>query len=178
MAMYKKAVELQPSAANYTRLGVSVFSLGHCEEAKTYYDKALALNPSQLTFYNLADAYRCLNQKTEATKYYQLAIDRALRNLQVNPKDATTLSLLGLYYAKKGDAVRGREFARRARSLDPKDVQILYQSAVAAALGGDKRESLDLLAQAIQKGYSRMEAANDRDLNSISADPEFKKLIQ
>jgi tetratricopeptide (TPR) repeat protein len=178
VSMYKKAVELAPSAANYTRLGVSVFFLGRCDEAKSYYDKALALNPGTLTLANLADADRCLGQKAEAAKYYQLAIDKALRALQVNPRDASTLGALGEFYAKKGDVTRGLEFTRRALALDSKNAQILYQGAVASALGGDKRRSLELLTQAIQNGYSRMEAASDRDLKLISSEPEFKKLTR
>jgi len=46
------------------------------------------------------------------------------------------------------------------------------------ALSGDKNKALHLLSQAIQKGYSKMEAANDRDLKVLAAEPEFKKLVQ
>jgi serine/threonine protein kinase/tetratricopeptide (TPR) repeat protein/TolB-like protein len=176
-AMYKKAVELEPSAENYSRLGTSIFFLGRCEEAKTYYEKALAKTADPVSLGNLADAYRCMGDEKEAAKYYQQAIDKGLQALQVNPNDAETLGLIGVKYAKKGDLVRGLEFERRARAIDPKNVKILYQSAVVFALSGDKRESLEQLAAAVQNGYSKMEAANDRDLKMLAAEPEFKKLV-
>ena len=178
VAMFKKAVELQPSALNYTNLGAGVFFLGRCEEAKADYEKALALNVDQTTLGNLADSYRCLGQSAQASKYYQQSIDKGLQAVQVNPKDSAALSLLGADYAKKGDIVRGLDFTRRARVLDPQNSEILYRSAIAFALGGDKRQAIGFLTQAIAKGYSRLEAAGDPDLKMLASEPEFKKLVQ
>jgi serine/threonine protein kinase/Flp pilus assembly protein TadD len=177
-AMFKKAVDLDPSADNYSNLGAGVFFLGRCDEARTYYQKAVDLNPDQTALGNLAGAYRCLGQQSQAAIYYQEAIDKGLLVLQVNPKDAATLGLLGTDYAKKGDFRRGLDFARRAMGLDPDDAQIVYQNAVVYALKGDKPQALDLLAKAIQKGFSKKEAAIDPDMKNLSSEAGFQKLIE
>jgi hypothetical protein len=70
------------------------------------------------------------------------------------------------------------QFARRALALDPQDPQILYNNAVVYGLGGMKPQALDFLGSAIQKGYSRKEAASDPDLKNLANDPAFKKLVQ
>ncbi len=71
VAMFKKAVDLQPSALNYSNLGAGLFFLGRCDEAKTYFEKALGLNADQVSLGNLAGAYRCVGQAAEASKYYR-----------------------------------------------------------------------------------------------------------
>jgi len=178
VAMYKKAVELQPSAVNYSNLGGGVYFLGRCDEAKTYFEKAVALQPAQVALGNLASAYRCLGQGPAASNYYKQAIDKGLAALQVNPRNAEALAQLGEDYARNGDVTRGVEFTRRAQTLDPQNGQILFQSAVVSALSGNRQQALDLLRQAIAKGYSRKEAAGEPDLKGLSADPEFRKLVQ
>lgn len=176
--MFQKAVDLQPSAANYSNLGAGVFFLGRCGEAKTYYEKAVGLVADQVSLGNLADAYRCLGQAAEAANYYGQAIDQGLRVLTVNPKDAGTLALLGEDYAKRGDLARGIEFARRAYALDAKNNEILYRNAVVMAIAGDKAKSLAMLRQAIEAGYSKMEAAREPDFRALRGDAEFKKVVE
>ena len=175
--MFKKAAEVQPSGDVYSNLGASVFFLGRCDEARGYFAKADAMNPGQyLTIGNLAQSYRCLGQDRQARQYYEQAINLALQTLQVNPKDAPALSWLGLYYAELGDAARGLEFARRARSVDSQDADLMYRQAAVFALAGDEQKAVATLKQALRGGYSVKEAASDPDLKRLRNNPEFRKL--
>lgn len=178
VAMYKKAADLQPTADNFSNLGAGVFFLGRCDEAKTYFQKAVDLNADVFSLGNLAGAYRCLGQHEQATQYYGQAIGKALQALQINPKDAGTLALLGTYYAKTGDAFRALSFGRRAKALDPNDAQILYQNAIILTITGDRAQALANLREAIQKGFSVKEAAIDPDLKGLANDPAFQKLMK
>ena len=80
------------------------------------FEKAVEMNPGDETCAgNLADAYRWAGQKDKANTTYDKAISLAYKQLQVNPRDANTMGHMALYYAKKGDSTRAKEFIKRAR---------------------------------------------------------------
>jgi len=126
---------------------------------------------------NLADAYRWSGQPDRANATYERAIALGFKQLQVNPRDANVLEQLGLYYAKKGDAIQALDFMRRARALSPADVNMIYNQAVVFAIGGRTAEALKALREALQKGYSLEEIKSDPELGTLQALPEFKKLV-
>ncbi|MGH9868480.1 MAG: TPR end-of-group domain-containing protein [Candidatus Polarisedimenticolia bacterium] len=54
----------------------------------------------------------------------------------------------------------------------------LYNLGCAAALGGDRKEALDWLGQAVSHGWSRGDQlAKDADLTSLRGDPAFDAII-
>jgi Flp pilus assembly protein TadD len=84
---------------------------------------------------------------------------------------------LALYYAKKGNAAEAANFIRRARSIEPSNVELIYDEALVYALAGHRDEALKVLRQAFQKGYPAEDAKNDPELNSLQSRPEFAKLV-
>ncbi len=179
VAMFRKAVATQPSAGSYSNLGAGLFFLKRCDEALTFFQKAVELDPDQyLQFGNLAGAYKCLGQQQQASANYEKAVNLALQVLRIDPKDAVTMAHLGTYYAELRDQSRAVEFVRRARTIDSKNPDILYQQAVVYARNDQPKGALEALAQALKQGYSAKEAADDPDLKSLANDPEFRKLTQ
>ncbi len=176
---FEKATELQPSFRGYSNLGTAYFYLGRYAEAAKMFEKAVKMSPNeQLAVGNLADAYRWLGQRDQALATYDRAIALALKALQVNPRDSSTLGSLALYYAKKDDANRGAEFIRRARSVDPNDNNLLYKEAVIHSLASRSAEALQSLREAFQKGYPPEEAKSDPELRKIWVTPEFERLVK
>ena len=55
--------------------------------------------------------------KAKAT--YDKAIALAFKALRMNPRSATTMGSLALYFAKRGDVAPATEFVRRARGSEP-----------------------------------------------------------
>jgi tetratricopeptide (TPR) repeat protein len=102
----------------------------------------------------------------------------AYRDLQVNPRNASTLNSLAVYYAKKGDSGQAFQYSRRARSIDPNDIQFLYDEAEVLALSNRTKEALKVLREAFQKGYPTEEAKNDPELKSLWTLPEFENLVR
>jgi len=140
--------------------------------------KAAEMNPNEMVAQgNLADAYRWSGQKEKSLATYDKAIALAYKDLQVNPRNAATLGMLALYYAKKGDAAQAQSFIRRARAIDGNNIELIYIEGVIQAQAGKSNDALRSLREAFQKGYPSEEAKNDPELGSLGAKPEFTSLL-
>jgi tetratricopeptide (TPR) repeat protein len=175
---FEKAISLTVNNdVAYSNLGYAYFELKRYEDAVTNFERAVQLNPTDsINMGNLADGYRWSGQKDKATATYDKAIELAYKDLQANPRSATTLSSLALYYAKKGQSVQALSFIRRARLLDKKNVDFMYDEAEIQALANRPDDALKLLRQALQKGASFTDAKNDPELGSLQGRPEFAEL--
>jgi len=137
------------------------------------------MNPNdQENMGNLADAYRWSGHADKAQSAYDKAIGLAYRELQVNPRQATAMNSLAMYYAKKGDSTQAMQFIRRARSIDPTNNQFIYDEGQILAIANRPEEALKALREAFQKGYSPEEARNDPELKSLESRPEFDNLLK
>jgi tetratricopeptide (TPR) repeat protein len=175
---FQKSLNIQPDATIYANIGTAYFFLKRYDDSVKMFEKAVELSPKdeQLAG-NLADAYRAGGRTDQAAATYDKAIQLAFQQLQVNPKLASVTGDLALYYAKKGDVTHALQYARQARSLDPDDLQLLYNQAEIYSLANRQKESLTALRDAFKKGYSPEEAVNDPELGSLKALPEFTKLV-
>jgi serine/threonine protein kinase/tetratricopeptide (TPR) repeat protein len=175
---FQKSLNIQPDATIYANIGTAYFFLKRYDDSVKMFEKAVELSPKdeQLAG-NLADAYRAGGRTDQAAATYDKAIQLAFQQLQINPKLASVTGDLALYYAKKGDVTHALQYARQARSLDPDDLQLLYNQAEIYSLANRQKESLLALRDAFKKGYSPEEAVNDPELGSLKSLPEFTKLV-
>jgi len=175
---FQKALQIQPHSMTYSDLGTAFFFLKRYAEAVPMFEKAVEMNQNDaMLMGNLADAYRWYNQTDKANATYDKAIALGFKQLQVNPRDASVMDQLSLYYAKKGDATQAADFIRRARAINPTDVGMIYDEAVVDTLSGRNEEALKMLREALQKGYSVKEVQADPELTGLQAHPGFAKLI-
>ena len=98
--------------------------------------------------------------------------------MAINPRDADAMGYLGQYLAKKGDPNRGLELVRRAHSMDPTDVSLVYFQAVVECIAGQKSEALKDLQQALKQGYPAQEAQSDPELKDLQKLPEFTAMMK
>src|SRR5712692_1935563 len=175
---FQKSLQIQPHFMAYSNLGTAFFFLKRYAESVPMFEKAVEMNQyDPMLVGNLADAYRWYNQIEKANATYERAIALGFKQLQVNPRDANVLEQLGLYYAKKGDAIQALDFMRRARALSPANVGMIYSQAVVFAISGRAAEALKALREALQKGYSLEQIKSDPELGALQSLPEFKKLV-
>jgi eukaryotic-like serine/threonine-protein kinase len=175
---FQKALQIQPHYLTYSNLGTAFFYLKRYAESVPMFEKAVEMNQNDaMLMGNLADAYRWSGQLDKANGTYERAIALGFKQLQVNPRDANVLDELGLYYAKKGDAVQALDFMRRARTLTRDDVNMIYDQAVVFAVSGRTPEALKTLREALQKGYSLEQVKSDPELAALQKLPEFGKLV-
>lgn len=176
---FQRALKLQPQADLYSNLGTAYFFLKRYEEAVQTFEKAVEMNPNDPDIMgNLADAYRWSGHADKAQSTYDKAIALAYKELQVNPRQAGAMSSLGVYYAKKGDTTQALQFVHRARSIDPANIQFIYNEAEVRALANQPAEALKSLREAFQKGYSPEEARNDPELKRLEGLPEYAELLK
>jgi tetratricopeptide (TPR) repeat protein len=109
---------------------------------------------------------------------YDKAIALAYNELRVNPRSASAMEQLSLYYAKKGDSGHALEFIRHAHSIEPSNISLLYTQAVVDCLAGQQTEALTALEEALKKGYSVEEAKNDPELGELQKLPQFGQLLE
>ena len=137
------------------------------------------MNPGEQTVVgNLADAYRWAGQKDKANATYDKAIALAYKQLQVNPRDANTMGLMALYYAKKGDSTQAKEFIKRARSIDPSDVYGLYISAVVDTIANEPKPAIAALRTALQKGFPIADLESEPEFAPLRLAPEYQALLK
>jgi tetratricopeptide (TPR) repeat protein/TolB-like protein len=176
---FQKSLELEQHSATYSNLGTAYFYLKRYDDAIKMFEKALEMKPNyELAVGNLADAYRWSGRKQLAMAAYDKAIALAYKDLQVNPRGADTMGSLALYYAKKGDSAHALEFIRHARSIEPENISLVYTQAVVYCLADRKLESLNVLDEALHKGYSLEEIKNDPELAELQKLPQFAQLVK
>jgi len=175
----KQATDLDPTWTQaWTNLGSAYFYLKRYDEAAKYYKKAVELVPnSSVNVGNLADDYRQMGDKANANATYDKAIALAQKEVEVNPRDFTTLGNLAVYYAKKGSDPLAVQYIRRARSINEKDVSLIYNSALVNVLGGRIAEAIADLREAVKAGYPVGQIKDDPDFQVLASSPEFAKLV-
>jgi adenylate cyclase len=77
-----------------------------------------------------------------------------------------------------GEKDKGRDWARRARKIDPDDPMLLYNLGCFHSLAGDVEEAIDCLERAatgglLQKGWYE----NDGDLDALRSHTRFQALL-
>jgi serine/threonine-protein kinase len=176
---YEQALKLHPHWLTYTNLGTAYFYLKRYDDAVKMFERAVALNSNDaITIGNLADGLRWAGQRERSVATYGTALTLAFKELQVNPKDTTTLGMVAQYYAKSGNDARARDFIQRARTIDPKNAALLYYETVVHALAHRKAAALASLEKALEGGYSAREAAEDPELQELAKSEAFSRLMQ
>ena len=176
---YQKALQIQPYAATYSNLGTSFFYLKRYQESVQMFQKAAEMSPGEETIVgNLADAYRWAGDKNKANATYDQAIGLAYKQLQVNPRDASALGHMALYHSKKGDSTQAQDFIRRARSIDPSGVYLIYTVAIVAANANDPAGAIEALRSALQKGFATADIDSDPEFASLHDRADYKALMK
>lgn len=174
---FQRALAIKPSWDAYSNLGTAYFYLRRYDEAVSAFQKAVDLNPNRhLLVGNLADAYRWSGQTEKANQTYDRAIDLAFKELKVNPRNADALASLALYYAKKGDSKEALTFIRRARTMDPDNVEYTYHETVVETLAGDLDAAMASLKDALSRGYPVEAVETDPELAKLRALPAFREI--
>jgi tetratricopeptide (TPR) repeat protein len=106
------------------------------------------------------------------------ALPAAERALALQPKNAAALGKKALALSHLGRHDEALRAADRALTLEPKNAVLWYDRSRSEALKGDRAGALQSLATAVVLDPQlKSAAATEEDLMSISAAPDFKKLV-
>ena len=176
---YQKALSIEPFYTTYSNLGAAYFFLKQYSNAVPMFEKAVEMNPNDTGMsVNLADAYRYAGQPDKAHDTYQKAIALGFKELATNPKNAEAMNQMALSFIKIGDANQANEYIKRARTIDPTNVNYIYSDAIIKSMGGHPQEALKALQQALENHYPAEYAQGDPELSGIQKDPQFAALIK
>ena len=179
LANYERAIAIAPSAFAYSNIGMIQYSKKRYQDAVSAYEKSARLVPSEaVTYRNLGDALMRAGARPRAIRAYQRAIDLAAEQLAVNQRDGRLISLQALCAVKMGETRRALARTADALAVSPADSEVLYQAGVVYALAGDRVRAGALLRDAVGRGFSATLLADDEDLASLRASPEFIALLK
>lgn len=174
----QKANDLEPDPVTFQNIAQAYYFLHKYPLARENAQKAVDLNPNnQLSYGIVADTYRVEGDTEKAYELYDKAITLALHDLQVNPRDAATMGNLAVYYARRHSEVRALDFIKRARALDPRLNELMYDNALIDVIYKRPDDATGNLTLAVKSGFSLKQIASDPDFQVLENDPAFKKLV-
>ncbi len=175
----KKSIALRPNLDAYSNLGTAYFSLRRFSDAAENFEQATKINNRNLVVWgNLGDAlYWSVARRGEAKAAYDKALELGKAQEKVNPRDGETLAMMADYYAMNGQKSEAMDSLQRAVRLEPKNSEVLFRTALVYNHFGQTTEALQWLQKAIQEGYSRSEARDFPDFDSLQSNPQFKALL-
>ena len=179
-AALKRSISITPNASAYTNLGTLYYHDRRYAESASMMEKAIERGASGYLYWgNLAEAYGRLPERSaHAPEVYRRALQLVQQHLAVNAKDAQATASLGFYFAKLGDKSQALAAIHRALALSPKNVNVLFRSALVYEETGERVRALDALATAIGGGYSIDEIQTAPDLAELRNDPRYRRMMQ
>jgi serine/threonine protein kinase/Flp pilus assembly protein TadD len=171
----KKSIELTPSYAAYANLGNLYYLEKRYSESAAMTETALQLNGNNyLVWYNLIGAYKWLKEtnKTNAARDQMLTV--LIQTTKLKPHDALAQSVLAVVYAEKHRDDKALMKIQTALALSANDPEVLENVGIAYEQMGDRRQALEYVQKALQKGFTVERVMADPDLQNLAADSNFR----
>ena len=174
-AALQHALQIKPNADIYNNLGTIRFYQGRYQDAVPAFEKTVALGANNFdNWASLADAYRWTPGNADKAKQaYATAIRLVREEIAKNPNQLDLRALLATYLAKSGDKAGALQELKPVEQAHSKDPAILYSTAVAYELGGNRDKALQSLLAAVKAGQSLDDIQNDPELVGLRADPQY-----
>jgi len=177
---FEKAIALNPNLFEaYYYSGLAFSSQGNFEKAAEMYVKASEVNPAdyQAPVF-LAQAYSSLGRKRDEMRARISGLELVERHLVMNPHDTRALYIGAGQLSDAGEHDKGQELAERALGQDENEPVVLYNVACFYAMQGDLDRALELLTQAVERGWGdRAWLETDSDLEALRPDDRFIALL-
>jgi serine/threonine protein kinase/tetratricopeptide (TPR) repeat protein len=175
----KKSIAIRPSYAGYVNLGAAYFGLGRFDDAAKAYQEAIRLDPQQQVIWgNLGAALYYGGKKDQALGPHRKAIELALADLKVNPRDADLLSSLAGYYSMLGDRKNALLYLGQALQYGHNDKGILIDAAGVYNQLGETGPAIEWLGKAIQAGYTTDKIRSDPEFANLANVPGYQQLMK
>ncbi|MBI4559379.1 MAG: tetratricopeptide repeat protein [Candidatus Hydrogenedentes bacterium] len=170
----RKAIALKPDWNwPHNVLGIVLYETGRKTEAETSFHKAMDLDPKWSRPHNdLAILYRKEGKLEDAEREARTA-------LSLDPESLATQNNYGNLLVARRRYAEAEAAYRKALELDPGHPAPYFNLACLSSIRKQKTEALEYLRKAIELDDAfRLEALEDKDLEALRADAEFRKLVQ
>jgi serine/threonine protein kinase/tetratricopeptide (TPR) repeat protein len=174
-----KSIAIRASYPGYVNLGAAYYGLNRFTEAASAYEAAAKLDPQQsVTWGNLGAALYYGGKKHEAMEPNRKAIELALQDLKVNPRDPVVLSALAGYYSMLDDRKHALLYLGQALQYGHNDKEILIDAAGVYNQLGQTGPAIEWLGKAVQAGYTADKIRSDPEFANLVNTPGYQQLIK
>ncbi|MBN1163078.1 MAG: serine/threonine protein kinase [Candidatus Krumholzibacteriota bacterium] len=205
ISLYREALALREKTLGPDHVDVSntlnglaivLEAKGEYRAALPLYERALAIREKAYgpdhplvatSLNNLSTLHWFLGENQKARQYNSRALSIQEKVLgPEHPDLAHTLNTCANLYMASGDLEKTKEIHLRALAIrkknlrpdHPRIIESYYNLACVSALQGKRREAVDFLREAIERGFALAVIFEDKDLSSLRGDPEFEKLLE
>jgi adenylate cyclase len=178
-ASFKEAIKLNVNSFEaYYYYGRSCFSRGQIQESADLFRKASEVRREDFQSVLLQAQSLAILGKDANMEAGREGINRARKQLELNPTDRRALSLTPCYMFDVGDREEAIQWINKALALYPEDTGVIVNAACLFAKDGNTEKSLDLLEKVFGKGFGKKDwIAYDPDYDSLRNEPRFKALL-
>jgi adenylate cyclase len=176
---FNEAIRLNSNSFDvYYFYGRACFARGQIEKSAELFLKASEVRREDYqSVLLLAQSLRILG-KDQTQEVIRKGIDRARKQLELNPTDRRALSLASGSLYEIGEKEEAFKWLNKALKLYPEDAGVLINAACLFAKDGNKEQALTILELAVGKGYGKKDwIEHDPDYDSLRDEPRFKALL-
>ncbi len=175
----KKSIAIRPTYAGYVNLGTAYFGLNRFADAAVAFGEATKLDPQQyVTWANLGAALYYGGKKDEAAAPHRKAVELALEELKVNPRDPDVLGRLAESYSMLGDRKHALIYLGQALQYGHNDKEILLDAAGVYNQLGESGLAVEFLAKTVQAGYTPEKIRSLPEFNNLVNTPGYQQLMK
>lgn len=176
---FERSIEIHPSDRACLSLSSVYYIEGNYDSAAVYSERAVELNPSNYKAWSALgnSAYWVPGQRNRAIEAYRRAIELAETRLEVNPKDQSIRVRLASYYAVVGEPDTARSYVETVLASHPDSPITLYYAGYVYEQIGERDRALDLIGEAVDRGYPVDEIERDPWLTDLRADPRYQQML-
>jgi eukaryotic-like serine/threonine-protein kinase len=176
---YQSSIRLNASDGAYTNLGNLEYYVGNYRQAAAAFEQAAKLTPGKYLYWaNLGDAYRWTPElASRAPEAYEKAANLAVRELALNPDNATAHATLAICDAKLGRKDPARRHIERALEIEPTNPDHLLYAAIIAEIGGRSDEAIEWIGKAVKAGAGASQIEREPELKSLRGRADFGRAL-
>ncbi|MFZ0322490.1 MAG: protein kinase [Candidatus Sulfotelmatobacter sp.] len=175
----KKSISIRPSYPGFLNLGVAYFGMNRFSDAINAYSEAAKLDPQQYVIWgNLGTALYYGGKKNDAMAPNRKAIDLAMEELKVNPREPVVLSALAGYYSMLNDRQHALLYLGQALQYGHNDKEILTDAAGVYNQLGETGLAIEWLGKAVQAGYTTDRIRTDPEFANLTNTPGYQQLMK
>src|SRR5258706_4382455 len=176
---FKKAIRLNANNFDaYYYYGRSCFARGQFQQSADLLLKASEVRREDFqSKLLLAHSLQILG-KAEASTTMLEVINRARKQLEIDPANRRALSLTSTNLWQMGEKEEGFKWITKALDLYPEDAGVLINAACYFSRSGDKEKALTLLEKVFGKGFGKKDwIERDPDYDNVRNEPRFQALL-